>query len=538
MRTRDLLSAAVGGLWRQKARTTLTLLGVTVGTTALAFSLALGVGLRTFVENEFTAHREFWRVNVHPLNWGRGDLKEEDIPPDRIAVPADLPADRRDRLRKRLIDDYRSSHRPARVTLVTREHIDRLKRTPDVEDVTAYRVQYAQLTLGEKRGGGSVYAGRVDDFEPSLESHLLFGRGPNPAAGDEAVVSEYTLYNLGLKSDEQMRAVVGQKLRVVLGIGDFAKAGSVAALLAPGAAQEEMSRTQAEILDKIARQLPQQIDKFDLSEFEKTMVKAVTAARAKPKQGAPLRWSDPEYSAVAEVTVVGVTRLPEVRKFDPTDLLGGRAMPASDVLLTPAGEHKLFAQVPEFAALGYPDVGVKVRPGGDLEGVVRAVEEAGLECYSGLKFYKSVKREVTLISAGLNLFALISLLVAAIGITNTLFTSVLERTKEIGIWKSVGARDGHILALFLLEGSAIGLAGGLAGLLAAWGLSIPSNGWVIRLIEHQRGEGKLLSDTVFAWPGWLPVAVVLFAAALTTLAAVYPARRAARVQPVEALRHE
>ena len=537
MRTRDLLSAAVGGLWRQKARTALTLLGVTVGTTALAYSLALGVGLTAFIENEFTAHREFWRVNVHPPNWGRGDLKEEDIPPDKIAVPDDLPADRRGRLRQRLVDDYKSQHRPKRVSLVTQEHIEQFKRTPDVEDVIAYRVQYGQLTFGERRMNGAVYAGRLDDFEPSLDSHLLFGRAPGPAAADEAAVSEYALYLFGLKTDEQMRAAVGRRVRVVLGTGEFEKAGSVAFLLSPGMVQEEISRTQAEILDKIARQLPQQIDKFDLTEFEKAAVKAVTA-RPKPAADAPARWGEDRYRAAAEFTVVGVVRLPEVRKFDPADLLSGRPLPVSDVLLPPAGERKLFAQVPEFAALGYPDVVLKVRPGGDLEGVVRAAEATGLDTVNGLKFYKSVKREVTLISAGLNLFALISLLVAAIGITNTLFTSVLERTKEIGIWKSVGARDGHILTLFLLEGAVIGLTGGGGGLLAAWGLSIPSNGWVIRLIEHQRGEGKLLSDTVFAWPGWLPAAVVLFAAVLTTLAAAYPARRAARVQPVEALRHE
>jgi putative ABC transport system permease protein len=536
MRTRDLFGAAFGGLWRQKARSALTLLGVTVGTSALAFSLALGIGLRAFVENEFKARRDFWTVNAHPKNWGRGDVTEEEIPPDRVEVPADLPADRRERLRKRLIDDYRNSHRPKRMTLVTQEHIDQFKRTPDVDDVIAYRVQYGQLTLGEKLGNGAVYAGRLDDFEPSLESHVLFGRVPDPNADDEAAVSEYALFNLGLKTDAQMRAAVGQKLKVTFGVGEFAKAGSMAALLAPGAGAD-LNRTQAEILNKIVRQLPKQIDRFDLSEFEKAAVKAVMASAAAPKTGTPLRWAT-DYTATAEFTVVGVTRLPDMKRFDPTDLLGGRSVPMNEVFLPPAGERKLFAQVPEFAALGYPDVTVKVRPGGDLAAVVQEVEATGLETYNTLKFYTAVKREVTLISAGLNLFALISLLVAAIGITNTLFTSVLERTKEIGIWKSLGARDGHILLLFLLEGSAVGLVGGAVGLLVAWGLSVPSDGWVRRLIEHQRGGDRLITETVFDWPAWLAAAVVGFSVLLTTAAALYPARRAARVQPVEALRHE
>lgn len=536
MRTRDLIGSALGGLWRQKARTTLTLLGVSVGTTALAYSLALGIGLRVFIENEFKARRDFWTVNVHPKNWGRDDLKEEDIPAEKLAVPPEVPADRRDRLRKKLVQEYRNTHRPEQMTLVTAEQIERFRRHPDVDDVVTFRVQHANISVGDERTSGMVYAGRVDVFEPSLADHLLFGRAPEPNAADEAVLSEFALFKLGLKTDEQLRAVVGKRVRVVLGVGDFAKAGSIAYLLSPGAAQEELNRTQAEVLDKIARQLPAQIDKFDLSDIEKAMVKAVMTR--KPTNDLPRRWSQDEYSAVIECTVVGVTRLPEDRPFDPADLLGGTPMPAWEVFLPPAAEQKLFAQVPAVASLGYPDVVVKVRPGGDLEGVVAEIESTGLESYNGLRFYRSVKREVTLISAGLNLFALISLLVASIGITNTLFTSVLERTKEIGIWKSLGARDGYVLALFLLEGSLIGLLGGGVGLLAAWGLSIPSNGWVIQLIEHQRGGDRLLTDTVFDWPFWLPPAVVGFAALLTTLAAVYPARRAARVQPVEALRHE
>jgi len=160
-----------------------------------------------------------------------------------------------------------------------------------------------------------------------------------------------------------------------------------------------------------------------------------------------------------------------------------------------------------------------------------------MDCYSGLKFYQSVKREVTLIAAGLNLFALISLFVAAIGITNTLVTSVLERTREIGILKALGARDSQILLMFLAEGTVLGFLGGALGLMLAWLLAIPSDGFVRGLIQKQSAE-KILSTSVFEFPLWLCLGMVGFALLITTGAALYPARRASRVQPVEALRNK
>src|SRR5204862_5376257 len=116
---------------------------------------------------------------------------------------------------------------------------------------------------------------------------------------------------------------------------------------------------------------------------------------------------------------------------------------------------------------------VRVRPGGDLPGTVDAIEAMGFKTHSGAKWFAAAKREVTLIAAGLNLFALIALFVASVGITNTLVTSVIERTKEIGILRAVGATRGQIMSLFLLEGAIIGLLGAAFGLalsrgLAAW----------------------------------------------------------------------
>src|SRR5205085_6504726 len=101
MRTGELIRFAVGGLWRQKVRTILTLIGVTVGTCALAFSLALGFGMRAFIDREFQSRDDFWRVQVH-VDEPAADPK--DAPPDKVAVRGDVSEDRRERIREALVE--------------------------------------------------------------------------------------------------------------------------------------------------------------------------------------------------------------------------------------------------------------------------------------------------------------------------------------------------------------------------------------------------------------------------------------------------
>ena len=114
--------------------------------------------------------------------------------------------------------------------------------------------------------------------------------------------------------------------------------------------------------------------------------------------------------------------------------------------------------------------------------------------------------------------------------------SVLERTREIGIFKAVGAGDGTVQLVFLIEGAFIGLIGGWLGLLLGWAASFPADAWVRSMVS--RNLKIELKESLFVFPWWLTVGVVVFAVVVTTLAAVFPARRAARVNPVTALRNE
>jgi putative ABC transport system permease protein len=119
---------------------------------------------------------------------------------------------------------------------------------------------------------------------------------------------------------------------------------------------------------------------------------------------------------------------------------------------------------------------------------------------------------------------------------NTMLMSVLERVREIGVMKAVGAEERHIRRIFLVEGALVGLTGGLLGLLLGWVLSLAADPWVRSLVEQKLTVR--LEESIFAFPWWLLLGVPLFSCLVTTLAAVYPARRASRVNPVEALRHE
>jgi len=132
------------------------------------------------------------------------------------------------------------------------------------------------------------------------------------------------------------------------------------------------------------------------------------------------------------------------------------------------------------------------------------------------------------------LLAVVALMVAALGITNTMLMSVLERTHEIGVMKAVGARQGELMLMFLVEGLVIGVGGRAGGLAAAWLLSFPGDA----LARHLMSAGcrcGWTSRCSSSRPGWR-WARRCWCAPLTTLAAVMPARRAARIDPIEALR--
>ncbi|MFB6115525.1 MAG: ABC transporter permease, partial [Candidatus Nanohalobium sp.] len=125
--------------------------------------------------------------------------------------------------------------------------------------------------------------------------------------------------------------------------------------------------------------------------------------------------------------------------------------------------------------------------------------------------------------------ASISLFVGAVGIMNTMYTSVSQRTREIGVMKAIGAKNEQILLLFLLESGAIGLLGGLTGLISGIGLS-----W---LGTYTASQFTSLALNPYLGPELL-IGSLAFSVVLGIISGILPAKRAAGLEPAEALRYE
>ena len=184
---------------------------------------------------------------------------------------------------------------------------------------------------------------------------------------------------------------------------------------------------------------------------------------------------------------------------------------------------------------GYDFAVVRVSDPVALTEVRKRLTEMGFGSFSIVDELEQLRTVFLILDSVLGLLGGISLLVASFGIANTMIMSILERTREIGIMKAIGAEDREIKLIFFVEAAVIGLAGGVFGTLLAWGLDGIANRLAYRFILKPQGASYV---DFFSIPPYLSAGAILFALLVSILAALYPAARAARIDPVKALRHD
>jgi ABC-type antimicrobial peptide transport system permease subunit len=158
----------------------------------------------------------------------------------------------------------------------------------------------------------------------------------------------------------------------------------------------------------------------------------------------------------------------------------------------------------------------------------------GFQAFSLNDALQGAKRAFIILDIVLSLIGSIALAVSSLGIVNTMVMSILERTREIGIMKAIGGSDADIRRIFLIEASAIGLFGGVAGVALGWLVGRIVNFGANVYIQQQGGP----TGNLFSLPFWLVGGAIGFSIVVSLVAGSYPAARAARLNPIDALRHD
>ncbi|MGE5327567.1 MAG: ABC transporter permease [Deltaproteobacteria bacterium] len=186
------------------------------------------------------------------------------------------------------------------------------------------------------------------------------------------------------------------------------------------------------------------------------------------------------------------------------------------------------------SAANYGSLTVRVKSPKEVEGVEAAIKKMGFAAFSLLDTTRNLRLFFSVFDLLLGIFGSLALVVATLGIVNTLVMAILERRREIGILKALGAADRDVKQLFFAEAGVMGLIGGIFGVGFGWligrALTFGTNVYLKRQ--------ELPSVQISSVPWWLVAGGIAFAVAVSLIAGMYPASRAAKLDPVEALRYE
>jgi ABC-type antimicrobial peptide transport system permease subunit len=188
---------------------------------------------------------------------------------------------------------------------------------------------------------------------------------------------------------------------------------------------------------------------------------------------------------------------------------------------------------------GYEQAKVKVSDIKYVEEVESYIQELGYQTYSMETTRKPLQQQARQQQVILGSLGAISLIVAAIGIANTMFMSILERTREIGIMKVVGCFVQDIRVAFLIEASAIGLMGGAVGVILSFGVSFLMNTFGFSIGGNPYGYyGEAAPTDVSIIPWWLVIGALIFSTLVGLISGYFPANRAVKIEALEAIKHE
>ena len=484
----DILHLALRNLRQAKLRATLTTMGVIVGVAVIVTMVSFGLGLQSNMLERFQALDFFNEIQVYGR--GLGNLAGLDRPARRNEDGRRDPSGRADKTPTRILDDAGIKEMAA---------ISGVAYVEPSVNFMVYVRSNGKL-LSQFVGGANI---------PNASTRFQnFAAGQMISAPDvdEAVVSERFLRDFGY---EKPADAVGKTIELL-------------APPSPDTGSEEDQEEEEERPNFFG--IPLDDPGFDESapDVETRSFRIAGVLAAEVREGAG------QGGMRGMMPTAGIyIPLPDAH-----DWATRHRGPMAQVALALARRGGNLA---EGQTEGYDLAIVRVSNPAQLAAVRQKITDLGFGSFSIVDELDQIRTVFLIIDSVLGLLGGISLLVASFGIANTMIMSILERTREIGIMKAIGAEDREIKLIFFVEAAVIGVTGGVVGVLLAWGIDTLANRLAYRFILKPQGASFI---DFFDLPPYLWLGAILFALLVSIAAALYPAARAARIDPVRALRHD
>jgi ABC-type antimicrobial peptide transport system permease subunit len=473
----DILHLALRNLRQAKLRATLTTMGVIVGVSVIVTMVSFGLGLQGNMLERFKALDLFNEIQV--FGQGLSSL---------VGANRQGPRDegdrssRRERTATRILDDA---------------GIKEIAAIPGVMYVEPSVAFGAYIRLNDKVLTQTVGGTNVPNMSARFQTFAAGGMISSPVA-DEAVVTERFIRDFGF---EKPADAVGKTLE----------------LLAPPSNNNDEEEPAPNFFG-----IPLDDPGLDESSAVEVRKFKIAGVLGELKEGA------------GQGGLRGM--MPGARVYVPLEMAHKWTLthrgPMSQVALALARQQ---GNLGEGQTEGYDAAVVRVTDPKHLTEVRAKITELGFGSFSIVDELEQIRLVFLIIDSVLGLLGGISLLVASFGIANTMIMSILERTREIGIMKAIGAENREIRLIFFVEAAVIGLTGGVVGVLLAWGIDELANHLAYRFLLKPQGASFV---DFFSIPPYLWIGAILFALLVSIAAALYPASRAARIDPVRALRHD
>ena len=487
MNFRDLVAISAGNLWRMKLRTFLTVSGVVIAIGTFVAMVSFGAGNQRYIAEQFDKLGLFSPMQVH-------------------------------RLAKTAAGDSTAAR------ILDQKALEELSAIPGVRLAYPFDAMTVTVAIADSQQSAKAQALPVSAMRTRLFSQFRAGHAFTSDSAKEAVISPHLLHSFGLTKPDSL---IGDTIVISVRVATI---DSGLAGLIPR--DPEFIRQQFRAIS---------FDSLFNSEYRNRQAKRLT-------NDAISRFIDGFFSHRATVketlTVVGVLeeRGTGHTRTEPIILPVAiaakfRSAGLSDdptALFTAFSQGTIFSLDSASSSRSYPQITLDIDPNVPLKNIGDSVKALGFEPFSFAQMFEEMQKFFFYFNMALSVVGLIALVTASLGIVNTMVMSILERRREIGVLKSLGADDREIRLLFLVESGVIGAIGSIIGILLGWGVTRIASVIIKRFMENE-GVGPI---ELFALPIWLILTSLAVGVIVSVTAGYYPASRASRVDPVEALRNE